>query len=337
MPAKLERCVEKVMAKGHSKSSAHAICTAAQAAKEAIDLTFKHPGHANQKVHSPKGGRGVGKQPSKDKAGKGQAPKITPKQRTFLSRASRNVGRLIRSKSFRRAVSVGLKALFTAGIAIGAIRFALGKSGVEQSIINRLVNLWDSFDAVTTKEETEEGDEILAKTVLGLLMELSKAPSMMVVKEAGADVRWIALASGSFGPDRDGHWVTEKALKEWVADFNERGQMRVNGEQVVSRWRHMGLPDMETASRGRGIDLGTCDYAAYEGHTLILSGTFSDPEVGRAWASHKERDAISIGFFHPVNEPQDGLYHTIDVFEVSFTTDDRAAYPLTALSVIEGV
>ena len=159
----------------------------------------------------------------------------------------------------------------------------------------------------------------------------------VIVKEVNSVYRWVGLSSGSFGPDRDGHWVTEKALKTWAESFKERGYVRANGEQVVARWRHLGLPNPVTLERGRGIDLGVSDYAEYAGHTLIMSGTFLDPEVGRAWASHKEKDAISIGFFHPKSEPQNGLYNTIDIYEVSFTVDDRASYPLTALSVIEGV
>lgn len=161
--------------------------------------------------------------------------------------------------------------------------------------------------------------------------------SGVIVKEVNSVYRWVGLSSGSFGPDRDGHWVTEKALKTWAVDFKERGYLRANGEQVVARWRHLGLPNPITQQRGPGIDLGMCDYAEYAGHTLVMSGTFIDPEVGRAWTRHKEKDAISIGFFHPKNEPQNGLYNTIDIYEVSFTVDDRASYPLTALSVIEGV
>lgn len=34
MPKKLERCVKKVSAKGHSKSSSYAICNAAGAGKK---------------------------------------------------------------------------------------------------------------------------------------------------------------------------------------------------------------------------------------------------------------------------------------------------------------
>lgn len=158
------------------------------------------------------------------------------------------------------------------------------------------------------------------------------------VKEVDGQVRWVALCSGSYGPDRDGQWVTEKALQDWVSTLTlkEGVPVRKNGEEIVARWHHMGNPDPLTKSRGFGIDLGIADTVEYVDHTLVISGPFDDPDLGRALGKETHTTGNSIGFFHPKSEPQDGEFHHIDIFEVSFLPDDRASYPLTVLSVVEG-
>lgn len=165
-----------------------------------------------------------------------------------------------------------------------------------------------------------------------------KKESTLVFKEvATGKPRWVAIASGAYGPDRDGQWVTEKALKDWVERLNgEDIPLRANGEPVVARWWHVGKPDIATRSKGFGIDLGVCDTAIFHSHSLLLSGTFYDDKVGEAFATSKEKLGVSVSFFHPVDEAAQKEFRTIDIFEVSFLPVERASYPLTALAITEG-
>lgn len=155
------------------------------------------------------------------------------------------------------------------------------------------------------------------------------------VKEHNGKMRFVALASGAYGPDRDKHWVTEKALREW-ADEHQTG-VRFNGERVAARWWHVGKPDVTTKSKGPGIDLGEVDAVAFHSHSLIMTGTFFDNRDGVAFAQKSNDLGLSICFFHPWDEPKENLFHNIDIFEVSFLPSQRASYPLTALAITEGV
>lgn len=170
-------------------------------------------------------------------------------------------------------------------------------------------------------------------------LEINVHHKMVMTKESGV-LRWTAVASGSYGPDRDRQWMTEKALKTWADNFVPKDgkaiPLRDNGEPVVARYWHVGLPDPVADTKGPGLDLGVCDLAVYHSKSLIMSGTFYDQEIGEKFAQSDEVEGLSIGYFHPITEPINGAYHTIDVFEVSFLPVERAAYPFTGLSVMKG-
>jgi hypothetical protein len=156
------------------------------------------------------------------------------------------------------------------------------------------------------------------------------------IKEYNGKYRWVAIASGAYGPDRDGHWVTEKALETW-ADGLQPNAIRANGEPVVARWWHVGKPNVASQTKGFGLDLGIADTAIFHNHSLILSGTFHYEDVGRGFANTKKSLGLSVAFFHPVYEPVEKQFHQIDIYEVSLLPNTRASYPLTALAITEGV
>lgn len=170
-------------------------------------------------------------------------------------------------------------------------------------------------------------------------LEINVHHKMVVTKENGV-LRWTAVASGSYGPDRDREWMTEKALSTWADGFNakegESVPLRANGEPVVARFWHMGLPNPVLDTKGPGIDLGNADFAVYHSKSLIMSGTFYDQEIGEKFSEAADLLGLSIGYFHPITEPVNGQYNTVDIFEVSFLPVERAAYPFTGLSVTKG-
>lgn len=151
-------------------------------------------------------------------------------------------------------------------------------------------------------------------------------------KQADGHYRWTIAATGAY-QDRDGEWITQKAIEKWLPTFTpkESGSMptRSNGETLPLRWWHIEEPDIATRSKGWGIDLGTCDFAALHSKTLILSGLYDDDSIG---ASMKEQHDLgaSINFFHPRSQPTAAKeYHDIDIFSVSLLPEAKAAYPLT--------
>lgn len=167
-----------------------------------------------------------------------------------------------------------------------------------------------------------------------------KQSVLVTTKEASGKLRWVVLASGAYGPDREGEWITEKALKTWADGFAIKGEesvpLRNNGETVVARWWHVGKPDRFTLTKGPGLDLGECDLAVYTGKSLVMSGTFYDEEIGLAIAEKADKLGVSVSFFHPLSEPINGEYSQVDIFEVSFLPVERSAYPFTGLSIAKG-
>jgi len=164
--------------------------------------------------------------------------------------------------------------------------------------------------------------------------------TVSVTKEVSGKWRWTLIASGAYGPDRDGEWMTEKALRDWADSFvaKEAGTIpvRANGESVPARWWHVGNPDPRTRTKGVGLDLGTCDIALVHSKSLIMSGTFEDPDLGAVMAAKADKLGASVGFFHPLTEPKEKAFSTIDVYEVSFLPVERASYPFTGLAVMKG-
>jgi hypothetical protein len=152
-------------------------------------------------------------------------------------------------------------------------------------------------------------------------------PASLAVFKTARGLRWVAFSSNGYGPDRDGEIVSTKALAEDVA---------VRGGLGPLRWWHLGDPDpldLE-APWGPGVDLGWCDFAAMSGPVLVESGTFVSDAVGEAIARKAPTLGVSIGFFHPRDEPDgSGVFHHIRRFERSLAPKGSVANPLTGFVV----
>lgn len=160
-----------------------------------------------------------------------------------------------------------------------------------------------------------------------------KEVRFIAFKDIQGNWRWI-LKSGNAFEDRDGELVTTKAL--------ERDVMRTDKtlEFGPLRWWHVGNPqwvnplDWRSVVAGKGLDIGDCDFSAMDGPVLIESGTFRSPAIGAAIALKAGELKASLGFSHPLDEPdQDGLFHHIKRFERSLTPANKASNSRTGLVV----
>ena len=156
------------------------------------------------------------------------------------------------------------------------------------------------------------------------------APVFTVFKEKDTDrLRWIIVSSNGY-EDRDREIVSTKALAEDVARTD------VDGLYGPLRWWHVGDPDPMNFKEpwGPGLDLGMCDWADMHGPFLIESGTFYDDEVGAALAEKADDQEVSLGFFHPANEPDArGVFSHIRRFERSLAPKGRVSNLLTGFYV----
>lgn len=137
-----------------------------------------------------------------------------------------------------------------------------------------------------------------------------------VFKEANGDWRWVTLSSSAFR-DQDREIVSTKAL------YNDVLRADQEREYGPLRWWHVS-----------DANIGTCDFNMLHGHVLIESGTFVNEKVAKAIKSVSDKLGVSIGFYHPVNEPdKEGVFHNIKRFERSLLPKEIASNPLTALIV----
>ena len=159
--------------------------------------------------------------------------------------------------------------------------------------------------------------------------------SLAVFKQADGNYRWVAISSNAF-QDREKEIVTLKAL----ADDCERAdaQFKEHGDAARAygtlRWWHVGKWDVANQIAGQGLDLGVCDFNAMHGKMLVESGTFHDPAIGAAIKEIAPQLELSIGFFHPLDQPDaSGAYTQIRRFERSLLPRGRGSNPMTAFSV----
>lgn len=155
------------------------------------------------------------------------------------------------------------------------------------------------------------------------------ASGFSVFKTRDGRLRWVSFSSNGYR-DRDQQHVSVKALTADVARTDQDGQYG------PLRWWHEGDPDPSNpdAPWGPGVDIGWCDYSAMSGPCLIESGTFVDDRIGEAIAAKADQYATSLGFFHPISEPDaDGVFHHIRRFERSLAPKDRVSNPFTSFVV----
>lgn len=150
----------------------------------------------------------------------------------------------------------------------------------------------------------------------------------MVMKQANGSYRWILLSSNSY-QDRDGEIVSQKAQEADVDRLNQSGNFG-----PLRLW-HLGYPDVAAKEAGPGVDVGVCDYSQMLGRIRVESGTFTDNRVGAAIKERSDQWAGSIGFFHPLDQPdRDGVYQDSFTFERSLLPRAYASNPLTPLAAI---
>jgi len=143
-----------------------------------------------------------------------------------------------------------------------------------------------------------------------------KARSFSAFKSASGAWRWVLLSSNSF-EDLDREIISQKALEADV-DRADRDQ-----DFGPLRWWHV-----------PGMELGDCDFNAMEGRVLVESGTFRSDKVAEAVSKSTDQLGASIGFLHPITEPDaDGVYYNIRRYERSLLPKEAAANPSTTLLV----
>jgi hypothetical protein len=144
-----------------------------------------------------------------------------------------------------------------------------------------------------------------------------KSKSFEVFKDSDGRYRWVMVSSSAY-VDRDNEIVSTKALTNAVAEHD------ATGERGPLRWWHV-----------NGLDLGDTDFGMVHGRMLVESGTFYDEGIGGAIAKKTKQLSASIGFKHPKNEPQNGIFNNISIFERSILPRDKASNLFASLSVKE--
>ena len=139
--------------------------------------------------------------------------------------------------------------------------------------------------------------------------------TFFVTKEQNS-YRWYAVSSTAFR-DRDGEIISTKALTDDVA----RADATKDYGPMV--WWHM-----------PHVIIGQCDFNMMVGKSLIESGTFTNSIVAKAMATHAADLGLSIGYRHPMGEPDsNGVFQTIQRFERSILPADQASNIFTNLAV----
>jgi hypothetical protein len=282
-------------------------------AKEADEITLKNPGHGDQSVHGHGGNKSIG-------------DKVTIKKGSKLGAgtASRDYDGAIDSIEKSESGESMYHVSFTdhKGKPRSTWRTESELTAKESSIVDRVL----SFLKEGRRNSTNDASNLQQIHDLAVA---NGADCMFSIKEVNGAYRWVLLSSNSF-QDTDREIVSLKALEADVARTDKEG----GGNYGPLRWWHMGNPDPILRVAGAGVDIGTCDFRAMQGRTLIESGTFKDRRVALALKNRADDHLASIGFFHPMTEPDThGVYSTIQIFERSVLPRLKASNQLTALTV----
>jgi hypothetical protein len=162
-----------------------------------------------------------------------------------------------------------------------------------------------------------EADSVrLTQSIKELAVERGEKAGIVVFKDYTGEYRWVTFSSNAYR-DRDREIVKTKALEDDV--------VRADKERDYGplRWWHV-----------PGADMGDCDFNMMQGKILVESGTFRSNRIAEKMAQEAPNLQVSIGFFHPVNEPDgDGTFHHIRRFERSLLPAGRASNLLTQFAV----
>lgn len=190
-----------------------------------------------------------------------------------------------------------------------------------KTTVARFRNIWEARQKRGIDEATHGAGGLAGKVnkLFGSARPKKKKEAPLTVEKES--MRWRLVASTPYGPDKDGQWVTEKALKTW-ADQNPTG-----GIPLV--WWH--LYDHKTRAR---VELGMSDRAYYKDDALVLEGTFADKRIGDDLIAHTDDLGSSIGFTYPPASLIEGKEFTVsNIYEVSLLPEGRASNPLTLVEI----
>lgn len=146
--------------------------------------------------------------------------------------------------------------------------------------------------------------------------------SFTVIKSSdGTSDRWLSITTTAY-EDKDREIISTKAIKGAVALGDQTGE-----RGPLLYWH---IP---------GLEMGDCDFQAQGGpggRFLIEGGTFRSKAF--AELGHKLSDSgyqMSPGFVHTDDQPQNGVYDTILIYERSAVPQNRAANYFTRYATKE--
>jgi colicin import membrane protein len=204
-----------------------------------------------------------------------------------------------------------------------------------------IVTAQDVRDAVQSLGRTKHDKDAVKRGIIrraraigatDALPEDWRAKSFAVFKDHTGRYRWLARTTTAY-QDRDKEIIEAAALD---ADSQRMTEQKQFGPL---RYWHVGQPDPFDTDRpwGPGLDIGDCDYSCLIGRTRIESGTFRDPHIAQKVARQAEQYELSPGFFHPIDQPVNGVFSAIRTFERSIVPVKygRASNLFTGLAVKE--
>lgn len=197
-----------------------------------------------------------------------------------------------------------------------------GKSGSRadyKTTVRRFRDIWEARKRRGIDEATHGAGGLAGK--VNKLFGNARAKKKKEVSIDKETMRWKLIASTPYGPDKDGQWVTEKALKTWADEHPDGG--------VPLVWWHL----IKEAPPVR-IELGISDKAYYAEDALIMEGTFVDKRIGDGLSAHTDELGSSIGFKYPPASLIEGKEFTVaNIYEVSLLPEGRASNPLTLVEI----
>lgn len=143
------------------------------------------------------------------------------------------------------------------------------------------------------------------------------APMLTVLKQANGTHRWVSVSSTAF-QDRDGQIVSRKALQD------DCDRADATGKYGTLNWWHT------------PIVLGDCDFNMMLGRSLIESGTFRNGAIAHVMTKQAGTLRKSIGFRHPLSQPENGVFTYIKRFERSILPAGTESNLFTTLTVKDG-
>lgn len=189
-----------------------------------------------------------------------------------------------------------------------------------KTTVARFRNIWQARQRRNLDESNHGAGGLAGKVnaLFGSRRSKKKEAQFTVEKDT---LRWRLIASTPYGPDKDGQWVTERALKEFAEAHPDGG--------IPLVWWH--LFDFRTKAR---LELAVSDKIYYKDDALCVEGTFANKTIGESLVAHTDSLGTSIGFTYPPDSLIGGKEFTVaNIYEVSLLPAERASNPLTLVEI----